>query len=142
MLKQFLILAISLLISSNAFSNDTSPVVVYSKKVTFDKVLDLITYEGKVKIEYEDYSILTDKMIIATYQYDNNRRLDKITFPNKTTIVKNDLSETMILDSAIYNGQTTELKSEGEVYIEKDNELYSAKSILLQLGIAKNWKQF
>ncbi len=143
MLRRLLILVISLVFSSEAFSDSISafPLVVYSKKATFDKILDLITYEGKVKIEYEDYSILTDKMIISTYKYNNQRKLDNVSFPNKTTIVKNDLSETIMLDSATYNGQTKELKSEGEIYIEKDNELYSAKSILLQLGVAKSWQQ-
>ena len=141
MLRQFIILIISFfIVGGEGIAFAKVPVFIRSKKVTFDRTLDIMTYEGDVRIEYQDYYLITGKMIISTYKLDNKHKLNSVEFPGKTTMVKADMSETIIVPSAIYNGATSELKSEGEIYIEKDNQLYTAKSILLMLGKAKHWK--
>jgi len=135
MLKRILILIISLF-SFYAFAMGKPPVVVFSKKLTYDKLLDVATYEGNVTIEFSEYYVITDKMVSTTYKKNGKSFLKDVEFPSKTKIVKKDLSEVFIVPNAVYDGITMIVKSKGDIIIEKDEKFFKTNSLEIDLGRA------
>jgi lipopolysaccharide export system protein LptA len=137
MLKRILILVISFVyFTIDAFAADNPPVVVFSKKLTYDKILDIATYEGNVKIEFADYDIITDKMVSTTYKKKGKSFLKDVEFSSKTKIIKKDLSEIYIVPNAVYDGITMKVRSKGDIIIEKDGKFFKTNSIEIDLGRA------
>ena len=139
MSKLILILSTSLLLSGFKMSDmQNVPIIIRSKKATFNKIYDTMSFEGKVKINFAQYIILTEKMITYRYNKNNQSILEKIDFPENVKLVKKDESEVIFLPNAKYNAKKKIIQSKGEIYLEKNDDLFKTNSILIELGDVEN----
>lgn len=137
MLKLALIL-ISFIFLGGSSTEKVQPIVILSKKIEMDKIIGVVKYEGPVRIEYKDYSIVTKKMIINTSSDKQPPQIIYIEFPSNATLIKSDNSEIMMLPNAIYIAERGIITADGKITIEKDNQLFSTTHIEIQVGAPKD----
>ena len=135
MLRLVLIFLSSFILSASSGLPNKPPVVVHSNKLMVDRLMDVITYEGAVRLEFEEYDLITDKMLINLYKDQDKTVLYSIEFPNQTKIANKKLSETVTAPNAIFDGKTKTIKCEGEIFVEKAGMLFSTTSVEIELGI-------
>lgn len=119
--------------SASENSRIKTPIVFYSNKVTIDKVLNQIIYEGNVVVEFEEYDIITSKIIFNMHKKDGKNQLKFAECPDTTKIVKRDLSEVAYAPNATFDAETKKIVSTGEVLLQKDEHLVSSNYLEIQL---------
>jgi len=135
MLRLVLILISSFILSASSALPKKPPVVVYSNRLMIDRLMDVITYEGAVRMEFENYDLITDKMLINLYKDGEKTVLYSIEFPNQTKIANKKASETVSAPNAVFDGKTGIIKCEGEIFVEKSGMLFTTTFVEIELGI-------
>ncbi len=136
MLRLIFILASSFILSGFG-EGLKAPVIIQSKKFEANRLLDVMTYSGAVKVEFDNYILVTDKMEVSTYKKNGKLTLNRANFPNRITITKNDFSEIVILPNAEMHAEKGEITSSGEIYVQRGNDLFETKSIIIDVGGCK-----
>lgn len=126
--------------SASENSLTKTPIVFYSNKVTIDKVSNQIIYEGNVVVEFEEYDIITSKIIFNMYKKDGKTQLKFAECPDTTKIVKRDLSEVAYVPNATFDAETKKIISTGEVLLEKNEHLVSSNYLEIQLSESDDLK--
>jgi lipopolysaccharide export system protein LptA len=139
MLRLLLILISAFTLSSN--SAVKTPVVVYSNKVEFNKLLGEIKYEGAVRVDFDEYSVVTSKMNVTTQKKDGVTKILYVSFPEKANIVKNDNSEVIMVNNAMYIAETGLISASGDIKIEKEGQFFATQFIEIKLGDSRGITQ-
>lgn len=109
---------------------------ILSNQLLIDRSTNIATYNGNVKVEFDDYHILTDEIIMTFNQENNDKRNDlkNIVFPKKITLYNNDLSIVMLAPLGEYDNNLGIMKSKGVSYIMKDKQIITTKNLEIFVG--------
>lgn len=124
-------------------SQNKKPILTTSRKMILNKIVDQITYIDDVRAEFENYYVITSKMILNMSSKKNgDKYLTSAEFPERVKIVSRDLREIVVAPNANYNAEGSIITSRGKgVVIEKDGQLYSTDYIEVKLGNFKSLKK-
>lgn len=138
-------LGLSLILVINFFvsgyqrpDQNTAPIILYSKKVTPNRIYDVSDYEGKFVIEFDEYVLHVSRMILTSYIFKKRLYTKTIEFPKEIKLVKKDQSEVIFMPNAIIDGKTGIMSAEGKILVEKKNQLYKTSGVKIKLGPANN----
>lgn len=140
MLRLILILISSIFLCSSS-STKRSPIVIMSKKLIMNNIMNQVTYDGGVSVHFEKYDLVTTKMIINSFLKGDKVTVHSIEFPKELKIVSKDLTEVINLPNAIFSPETTILTSEGNIVVEKNDQLFSTTSMEIKLGKSSGFDQ-
>ncbi|MDX1917095.1 MAG: hypothetical protein SFT68_03835 [Rickettsiaceae bacterium] len=119
------------------------PIMTHSHKVIMNQIIDQITYVDKVRVEFDEYYLITEKMILNMYKKPNgDKYLKNGEFPEQLKIISKDQKEIVIAPNATFDAQNSTIKAKGEgITVEKDGQLYSTDYIEIKLGKYKALKR-
>ncbi len=120
---------------SYASQNKKQPIMLWAQKMVMNEVVDQFIYEDNVRVEFENYYLLTSKIIFNLSKNNGNKSLKTAEFPERLKIVSKDLREIIIAPKATFTADGALLKSQGgTITIEKDGQLFSTEYVEVKLG--------
>ncbi|MDX2050593.1 MAG: LptA/OstA family protein [Rickettsiaceae bacterium] len=134
----FLLISLFCFFDAHGF---TRPVIILSDKLIMNKPGKQMIYEGNVKILFENYCILTKKIIFNMIAHGQKTELAYAEFPTLLKIVSNDNKEVVIAPNARYDAKKSTIVSKGDIRIEKDGQLYMTSEVEIKLGKFINVQQ-
>jgi len=132
---RFLIFLLLIFASPTLKANDK--IQITSDNLTLNKKDLSATFEGNVRVFFEDQALSTTKLIIYYSDLGPKREIIKIVFPTKIKAIKNyknDVIDVIVANSGEFDNLAKELTLIGNVQMQKDDNIlvtdkmvYSAK---------------
>ena len=132
---RFLIFLLLIFASPTLKANDK--IQITSDNLTLNKKDLSATFEGNVRVFFEDQALSTTKLIIYYSDLGPKREIIKIVFPTKIKAIKNyknDVTDVIVANSGEFDNLAKELTLIGNVQMQKDDNIlvtdkmvYSAK---------------
>jgi lipopolysaccharide transport protein LptA len=134
-MTKFLIFLLLIFVSLALKANDK--IQITSDNLTLNKKDLSATFEGNVRVFFEDQSVSTNKLIIYYSDLGPKREIVKIIFPTKIKAIKNyknGVIDVVVADSGEFDNLAKKLTLIGNVQMQKDDNVlvtdkmvYSAK---------------
>ena len=132
---RFLIFLLLIFVNPALKANDK--IQITSDNLTLNKKDLSATFEGNVRVFFEDQALSTTKLIIYYSDLGPKREIIKIVFPTKIKAIKNyknDVIDVIVANSGEFDNLAKELTLIGNVQMQKDDNIlvtdkmvYSAK---------------
>ena len=89
------------------------------------------TFDGNVRVDFEDLKLTTSKLIVF-YKLTDKKEITKIDIPNKLKVIKNCGQEIILADRGTFDNAIKKLTLEGNVQMQKEgNVLVTDKLVYL-----------
>lgn len=134
-MTKFLIFLLLIFVSLTLKANDK--IQITSDNLTLNKKDLSATFEGNVRVFFEDQAVSTNKLIIYYSDLGPKREIIKIIFPTKIKAIrnyKNGVIDVVVADSGEFDNLAKKLTLIGNVQMQKDDNvlvtdkmIYSAK---------------
>jgi lipopolysaccharide export system protein LptA len=134
-MTKFLIFLLLIFVSLALKANDK--IQITSDNLTLNKKDLSATFEGNVRVFFEDQAVSTNKLIIYYSDLGPKREIVKIIFPTKIKAIKNyknGVIDVVVADSGEFDNLAKKLTLIGNVQMQKDDNVlvtdkmvYSAK---------------
>ncbi len=116
---------------------------IKSDSLTIEKKKSTATFTGSVKVIIGDFKLITSKLTIAysDINSNNHKEIKNIIVPHKLKAIKSNTNEIITADKAIFDNLTKELILEGNVYLQKEDNILVTNKLIYSSSLEKiNYK--
>ena len=114
-----------------------SEMYVNSDNLTLDQTKNIIHFEGKVILWFNDMVLKTDKIEIIYKKLTNKKEIDKIIIPNKLIAIRTLEEEVLIAGGAEYFANISELILTGNVKLQHKDDIIKTERLIYHTKLKK-----
>jgi lipopolysaccharide transport protein LptA len=119
-------------IDKGEFNNSLNAPDIYvnSDNLSVDQTKNIVNFEGKVILWFDDMVLKTDRIEIIYKKIANKKEIDKVIIPNKLIAIRTIEQEVLIADSAEYLTATNELILIGNVKLQHKDDIVKTEKFI------------